>query len=122
MKLPTEKIRELRRRETEAERVAWHLLRGRRVMGLKFRRQFPIEDFVVDFYCFEVRLAIELDGSIHSQPSQIRRDAAKESFLKRLGLRVLRLPNGFALEDPEGFIEKVRTCALRIQGHAAGKA
>lgn len=115
MKLPTDKIRELRQRKTEAERIAWHLLRDRRVLGLKFRRQFPIEDYVVDFYCFELRLAIELDGSIHAQPRQMRKDAAKDASLKRLGIRVLRLPNRLATDNPEGFIERVRECALRIR-------
>ena len=55
------------RGQTDAEREAWYLLRGRRLGG-KFRRQCRLENWVIDFYCFEHRLAIELDGGVHSQP------------------------------------------------------
>jgi hypothetical protein len=66
------------------------------------------EGWVVDFYCSEHRLAIELDGGVHSQPSQMRKDAAKEDYLRSLGIGLLRIPNGLMLEDPEEFVRKVR--------------
>jgi len=93
---------------TEAEKSAWYLLRNRQVSGMKFRRQCPIGKYVVDFYCFEAALAIELDGGVHSQPSQMRKDAAKDLYLKKRGVQVLRLPNGMVLIDPELFLKKVR--------------
>jgi very-short-patch-repair endonuclease len=93
---------------TEAEKSAWYLLRNRQASGLKFRRQCPIGKYVVDFCCFEAALAIELDGSVHSQPSQIRKDRAKDLFLKKRGVQVLRVPNGMVLIDPELFLKKVR--------------
>ena len=93
---------------TEAEKSAWYLLRNRQVDGMKFRRQCPIGKYVVDFYCFEAALAIELDGSVHSQQSQMRKDAAKDLFLKKRGVQVLRVPNGMVLVDPELFLKKVR--------------
>lgn len=114
MKLPTKKVRELRRAETLAEEIAWGLLRNRR-LGLKFRRQYPIGDYVVDFYCFELRLALELDGGAHSQPSQMRKDRIKDAYLKSLGICVVRIPNGLVMEHPEGFAGKIRECALRIR-------
>jgi len=107
MRIPTQRVRELRHKQTEAEKAAWHLVRGRR-LGAKFRRQCRIEKWVVDFYCFEYRLAIELDGGVHSQPSQMRRDAVKEDYLRTIGIRLLRIPNGLVLEDPEGFVRQVR--------------
>ncbi len=107
MRIPTRRVRELRHNQTEAEKAAWHLLRGRR-LGAKFRRQCRIENWVLDFYCFEHNLAVELDGGVHSQPSQMRRDAAKEDYLRTIGIRLLRMPNGLVLEDPEGFVRKVR--------------
>ena len=107
MRLPTQHVRELRRNQTEAERAAWYLLRNSR-LGAKFRRQCRIEKWVVDFYCFEHRLAVELDGSVHSQPGQMGRDAAKEDYLRTIGVGLLRIPNGLVLEDPEGFVRKVR--------------
>jgi uroporphyrinogen-III synthase len=97
----------LRRSQTEAEEAAWDLLRGRK-LGAKLRRQSRIENWVVDFYCFEHRLAIELDGGVHSQPSQMRKDAAKEDHLRTLGIGLLRIPNGLVLGDPEEFVRKVR--------------
>ena len=107
VRIPTFRVRELRRSQTEAEKAAWDLLRGRK-LGAKFRRQCRIEDCVVDFYCFEHRLAIELDGGVHSQPSQMRRDAAKEDYLRTLGISLLRIPNGLVLEVPDEFVGKVR--------------
>jgi very-short-patch-repair endonuclease len=117
MRISTQRVRELRYQQTEAEKAAWYLLRDRS-LGLKFRRQYPIENYAVDFYCCRFRLAVELDGGIHSQPSQLRKDAAKDTFLKRLGIRVLRLPNGLVTEDPEGFVRKVRKAAATERGNA----
>ncbi len=119
MRIPTERVRELRRSQTEAEKAAWYLLRNRS-LGVKFRRQSRIENCAVDFYCVEHRLAIELDGSVHAQPSQIRKDAAKQGLLGNLGIRVLRLPNGLVMEDPEGFVRKIQD-ALKLKDHATNK-
>jgi len=110
MRVPTARIRELRRQQTEAERQAWQLLRGRRMLGLKFHRQYPVGNYVVDFYCFNLRLAVELDGSAHSQPSQRQRDEEKERYLRRLGIGV---PNALVLQGPEAFRAKIRQRQLR---------
>jgi very-short-patch-repair endonuclease len=107
MRIPTRRVRELRHSQTEAERAAWHLLRDRR-LGAKFRRRCRIENRVVDFHCFEHRLAVELDGGVHSQPIRMRRDAGKADYLRTLDIRLLRIPNGVVLEDPEGFVRKVQ--------------
>jgi uroporphyrinogen-III synthase len=77
-------------------------------LGAKFRRQCRLENCVIDFYCFEHRLAIELDGGVHSQPSQMRKDAVKEDYLKARGIRLLRIANGLVMEDPQEFLRKVR--------------
>ena len=107
MRIPTQRVRELRRNPTEAEKAAWYLLRGRRLEA-KFRRPRRIENWVVDFYCFEHRLAIELDGGVHSQPSPMRKEAAKEDYWRSLGIGLLRIPNGLVWEDAEEFVRKVR--------------
>jgi very-short-patch-repair endonuclease len=114
MRISTQRVRELRHQQTEAEKAAWHLLRDRR-LGLKFRRQYPIEGYVVDFYCCELRLAVELDGGVHSQPSQMKKDAVKDAFLQKIGIRVLRLPNGLVTEDPDGFVSKIREAAETVR-------
>jgi len=107
----TDKARQLRKEVTPAEERAWWLLRNRRLLGFKFRRQHPIGGYVIDFYCLKSRLAVELDGSIHAQPSQTRKDEAKEAYLRRMGIRLLRLPNGMVMNDPELFCRKVREAA-----------
>ena len=107
MRLPSQRVRELRHNQTRAEKAAWYLLRGR-LLGPKFRRQCRLENWVVDFYCFEHRLAIELDGGVHSQPSRMRKDAAKEDYLRTIGIRLLRVPNGLVLQDPDGLVRKVQ--------------
>ena len=106
MRIPTARVRQLRGNPTEAEKAAWSLLRNRR-LGAKFRRQFPIENGVVDFYCFPHRLAIELDGGVHSQIDQMRKDAAKEDHLRTLGIRLLRIPNAMVREHPDEFVRRV---------------
>jgi uroporphyrinogen-III synthase len=107
VRLTTQGVRELRHNQTEAERTAWYLLRGRK-LGAKLRRQCRLENRVVDFCCFEHRLAIELDGGVHSQPSQMRRDAAKEEFLRTTGIKLLRIENGLAMQNPQEFVRKVQ--------------
>jgi very-short-patch-repair endonuclease len=106
MRIPTARLRELRANSTEAEKVGWNLLRDRR-LGSKFRRQFRIENGVLDFYCFEHRLAIEIDGGVHSQIGQMRKDAVKEDCLRTLGIRRLRIPNAMVLEHPDEFVRTV---------------
>jgi uroporphyrinogen-III synthase len=106
VRIPTPRVRELRRTLTEAEKAAWRLLRDRR-LGAKFRRQFRLENGVLDFYCFQHRLAIELDGGVHSQIDQMRKDAKKEDHLRTLGIRLLRIPNAMVLEHPDEFVRKV---------------
>lgn len=85
--------RELRVRPTPAERQVWAFLRGRRLLGLKFRRQQVVAGFIVDFYCSELGLAIELDGQGHFESQQRAYDRERDQVLARLGVRVVRVPN-----------------------------
>ena len=118
------RARVLRREATEAEKLAWWLLRNRMSGGVKFRRQHPIGKYVVDFFCFQDKFAIELDGSAHSEPSQAQFDRVKDAYLAKRGVRVLRLANGWVLENPEGFLERIRAAAphpSRSAGHPLPK-
>lgn len=85
------RARQLRQAATSAEERAWDLLRGRRFHGWKFRRQQVICGFIVDFYCAEHRVALELDGPIHASRQEY--DEARTSILEQRGVRVLRLRN-----------------------------
>ena len=83
-----EKRRQLRKDQTYCEKIVWHYLRDRRLSGLKFRRQHSIDQFVIDFYCPELKLAIELDGSIHDEPD-------KKNMINagRFGVTFVRITN-----------------------------
>jgi type I restriction enzyme R subunit len=102
-----ERARELRHTPTETEQAAWNLLRGIKFKGFKFRRQHALGPYIVDFYCPRRRLIVELDGSVHAQPIQARRDAHRDAHLKRMGYTVLRFSNGIVLDAPEQFVRKV---------------
>lgn len=85
--------RELRQVETETEKIMWESLRGRRLNGLKFRRQHPYEHYVLDFFCVEHQLVVELDGSVHDVLDQAAYDEDRTRFLNEHGLRVIRFRN-----------------------------
>ena len=76
-----------------AERTAWELLRDRRCSGVKFKRQQPIAGFIVDFYAPQLKLVIELDGSIHDEPEHAERDAIRTAEIEALGFTVIRIAN-----------------------------
>ena len=88
-----QRAREFRKRPTPAERRAWDLLRDRKLLGLKFRRQHRIRGFIVDFHCHELRLVLEIDGPIHHTREQEAYDAERTAIVEGLGLRVIRIPN-----------------------------
>ena len=85
--------RQLRREATPTERHAWSLLRNRRMLGLKFRRQHVLQGFIVDFYCAELKLVVELDGGLHREASRADYDAARSAWLESAGYRVIRIRN-----------------------------
>jgi len=85
--------RAARRAPTPAEAKAWSLVRDRRCLGVKFRREQIVEGFRVDLYCPALRLAIELDGGVHDDPDQRASDAARTHVLGALGICVMRVRN-----------------------------
>jgi very-short-patch-repair endonuclease len=91
--------RRFRTSPTLAEKRVWNLLRGRGLLGLKFRRQQVVAGFIVDFYCAELGLAIELDGQGHLEPQQATYDRERDAVLSRLGVRVIRVPNDLATRE-----------------------
>lgn len=83
----------LRNNATEYERVLWEYLRGREISGLKFRRQYGVERYVMDFYCPQIRLAIEVDGEKHATPESMGYDQDRTELLREHGIKVLRFRN-----------------------------
>ena len=105
--------RELRRKQTPAEETLWTLLRGRKLLRLKFRRQQQLGTFIADFYCHEARLVIELDGGVHSTSRQSDRDDNRDTYLRQNRLQVLRFPNQQILEDPESVLREIAQASGR---------
>ena len=96
-----EKARENRRNPTPAEKKLWfEALQGRRLSGLKFTRQKPLDRYIVDFYCAELMLAIEIDGDSHD--AQARYDEARTRRLNALGVEVVRYANAEVMNNVEG--------------------
>lgn len=84
--------REMRHPQTPAEAALWHVLRNRQT-GFKFRRQHPIDRFILDFYCADAKLLIDVDGGFHLQPDQEEYDRARTDYLQKIGYKVIRFTN-----------------------------
>ncbi len=107
-----ERARSLRQRMTPAEEILWKELRGRRFAGFKFRRQYTYGPFIVDFYCVDAALAVELDGETHV--GRETRDQQRAVWLEGRGLKVLRFYNHDLYDDKEVVLETIyRACERR---------
>jgi very-short-patch-repair endonuclease len=100
--------KQLRNYSTAAEAVLWRYLHKRQLLGKKFRRQFSIGPYIVDFYCPECRVIVELDGAGHFGPLANERDAERAAFLERYGMKILRFENRLVFENLEGVLETIR--------------
>jgi len=96
---------ELRARQTDAENLLWGLLRNRRLLGLKFRRQYPLTPYILDFYCHEAKRAGELDGGQHTE--RLHYDQRRTAQLANRGILVLRFWNNEMLQEMESVLEKI---------------
>ena len=102
----------MRSNATDAEHLMWQILRAKRFMNLKFRRQYVIAPYIVDFYCHELGLVIELDGSQHGTDDAIEYDAERTKFLEALDLRVVRYWNDDVLNRTDMVLEDLwRRCS-----------
>ena len=98
---------DLRKSMTEAEELLWKKLRNRQVKGYRFRRQHPVGEFVVDFFCYEAKVIIELDGEIHNDPYQMERDKERTKILESLGLKEIRFRNDEVFNNPDEVVSKI---------------
>ena len=101
----TRRARALRNNPTDAEKHLWQKLKSKQLNGYKFRRQFPIGNYIVDFICLKEKLIIELDGGQHLQ--QVSYDKQRETWLKGQGFRVLRFWNDEILNHVDEVLEKI---------------
>ena len=96
--------RNLRKNATIQERRLWNLLKNRQFHNLKFKRQQPIGDYIVDFICKEAKIIIEVDGGQHNESENIKYDKTRTEFLNGLGYKVIRIWNNEIYENIEGVI------------------
>jgi len=101
-----------RKEATPAEAAVWEQLKARRLNGLRFRRQHVLHGYVIDFYCHERRLCIELDGAPHLESGQAAKDKNRDADLILRGYRVLRMMNEDVLRDIPIFRERVQEAAF----------
>lgn len=116
--------RKLLRRSTPApENLLWWYLKNRKVNNLKFKRQFSIGKYVVDFYCAKLRLVIEVDGSYHNRRFVKEYDIERQKTFESLGIKVLRFSNKEIEESIEGVVDKISSVSLslRRRGREAGE-
>jgi very-short-patch-repair endonuclease len=97
--------RDLRRRSTFTEKIAWNMLRDRRMFGYRFKRQVVFDGFVLDFFCNELRLAIEIDGPIHE--TQKEYDAMRQIIIEQEDVHFIRLTTQEIEESPEKLTEAI---------------
>lgn len=107
--------RDLRNGMTPAEISLWQILKGRQVDGLKFRRQFGVGPYILDFYCPALKLAVELDGQVHFSDEARASDAERDAYLLREhSIRVLRYENRIVFDWPSLILDEIREAARDI--------
>ncbi len=92
-----------------AEKLLWEKIRGKQLNGIKFRRQHSIGCFIVDFYCSEYRLIIEVDGTIHNRTDIKEYDEERTEYIENFGMKVIRFTNEEVLKNIEEVLDKIAT-------------
>ena len=115
-----------RRMASDYVLIVWQWVRDRQVLGQKFRREYPVPPYTVDFFCVELGLVIEIDGQPHLTSEGIAHDRIRDRFLKSLGHKILRIPGYEILRDSNaardrivGFVEFVLEDRKKVDGHSA---
>ena len=101
------KARHLRKNMTDSERKLWLQLRGKQLLGVKFYRQKPIGNYIVDFFAPKAKLVIEVDGSQHTESRQAEKDKGRDDFLSSAGLRVLRFNSNEVLTQTDEVVKVI---------------
>ena len=110
-----DKRKNLRNKSTKTEIAVWSQLKGKKLMELKFRRQFSVGPFIVDFYCPELKLALEIDGESHFTKEAIIYDKKREEYIKQFGIHFLRVTNDDVFEDLEAVIGRIGIFACELK-------
>ena len=105
----------LRRNMTRAEIVLWYSLKGKQLLGYKFRRQHGVDQYILDFYCPELNLAIEVDGESHSSGDARRRDAKRQKEIEVYGIRFLRFTDDEVLGNPDRVVDAIERKVRQLE-------
>ncbi|MUP38439.1 endonuclease domain-containing protein [Labilibaculum euxinus] len=108
------RAKELRRNMTKSEKLLWTEIRNRKLNGLKFRRQHPINIFIADFYCHEIKLVIELDGNIHDSEENKEYDEGRTAELEYLGVKVIRFTNEEVINSMTNVLAKIKVFCKQV--------
>lgn len=108
-----ERCRDLRKNQTDAERKLWSILRNRQLADVKFRRQFSIGRYILDFYSPEYKLGIEADGGQHYEDKGKRKDELRTRELSKLGVEILRFSDGEILNNTDGVYQVIQEAIER---------
>jgi len=108
------KASELRKSETEAEKLLWTRLNKNQLLGLQFRNQHPINLFIADFYCHKIKLVIEVDGSIHDLLENKEYDIGRTELLNEFGLEIIRFTNEEIIYDLNSVVNKIEKIANEL--------
>ena len=111
-----EKARALRRRLTPPEARLWFAIKGEKLEGVRFRRQHPIGPYVLDFYCAQARLAVEVDGQGHDHPDQIAADRRRTAWLEEQGVAVVRFAAEEVRVNLDGVLEALLAAVRKRTG------
>jgi len=115
---------DLRQHMTEPEKMLWEIIGKKKMMSVTFRRQHPIDRFIVDFYSHDVLLVVEIDGDIHNNTEVAERDDGREVELKKLGLSVMRFTNKEVLGQRDKVVKSIQQYIIHKQipsPHGEGK-
>lgn len=102
---------------TYCEKVVWINLR-RRQLGYRFLRQYSVDHFVIDFYCPELKLAVEIDGDVHDIPEQKKYDSERQKYLEEFGIRFIRIQNEEFLGNPNKAFQKIENAIKKFSEYA----
>jgi very-short-patch-repair endonuclease len=113
----TQLRKKLRNNATMAEIELWRAVKGKQLLGIKFRRQHGVGSFVVDFYAVSIKLAIEVDGQLHNDERAIKYDARRTEYLNENGITMLRFMNQDVYHHLEEVIDKIKSVIVSLQVH-----
>ena len=109
-----ERAKAMRNDMTMAEKIVWGLLSSNKMLGYRFKAQHPIDIFIADFYCHELKLVIEIDGGIHRSKTQKEYDIGREAELERFDIKVIRFTNEEVEHDIEQIRKKIETACQNL--------